>query len=161
MEKMKQLYGNPLITKWYYSFLTARTQCVKVNGCISQLKSSGTGVPQGCVSSPILFTLFTNECSNWHSQNYVFKYSDDTAILSLLYEHDNVSIIYQAEISVFVGCCDKNELVINTKKTQEIVFDPKCIGDHQPVIHNHYITQSQTYTLLKNKRKGSLASPKV
>lgn len=62
MEKMKQLCVNPLITKWYYSFLTDRTQCVKVNGCISQLKSSGTGVPQGCVSSPILFTFFTNEC---------------------------------------------------------------------------------------------------
>lgn len=43
----------------------------------------------------------------------------------------------------------KNELVINTKKTQEIVFDPKCIGDHQPVvIHNHHITQSQTYKYL-------------
>jgi len=49
-----------------------------------------TGVP---VSSPIPFTLFTNECSSKHSKNYSFKYKNDTAILSLLYGDDNIGDI--------------------------------------------------------------------
>jgi len=149
ISKMEQLSVNPAIIKWYSSFLTDRTQCVKVNNCLSEQRKISTGVPQGCVSSPILFTLFTNECSSKHSKNYIFKYSDDTAILSLLDVDDNIGDVYLPEISQFVQWCDKNDLIINIKKTEEIIFDPKGIGDHhQVVIHNQNITQTQTYKYL-------------
>jgi len=149
ISKMEQLSVNPAIIKWYSSFLTDRTQCVKVNNCLSEQRKISTGVPQGCVSSPILFTLFTNECSSKHSKNYIFKYSDDTAILSLLDVDDNIGDVYLPEISQFVQWCDKNDLIINIKKTEEIIFDPKGIGDHhQVVIHNQNITQTQTFKYL-------------
>lgn len=132
---------NPVIIQWYYSFLTDRTQRVKVNDSLSQVKYCSTGVPQGCVSSPVLFTLYTNECSNRHPQNCILKYSDDTAILSLLKKQDSSSIYY-SEISSFIDWCDVNFLKVNTKKTEEIIFDPKGIGDHMPVfVHNQEIAQ--------------------
>lgn len=69
--------------------------------------------------------------------------------LSLLDEDDNIRDVYLPEISQLVEWCDKNDLIINIKKTAEIIFDPKGIGDHhQVVIHDQNITQTQTYKYL-------------
>ena len=57
--KLKQMSVNPYIIRWYHSFLTNRTQQVRVNQTTSQTKAISTGVPQGCVSSPPLFTVYT------------------------------------------------------------------------------------------------------
>ncbi len=132
IQKLKTLNVNPFLIRWYFSFLTNRTQQVRVNNTLSELTGISTGVPQGCVSSPILFTLYTNECSSCDSTNFIVKFSDDTAILSLLYENTDLSV-YFSEVSRFVEWCDLNNLILNTKKTEEMIFDPRSIGDHTPV----------------------------
>lgn len=64
-----------------------------------------------------------------------FKFSDDTAILSLLHQNSDPSL-YFTEVSKFVQWCDKNYLT-NTKKkkkkTEEMVFDPRSVGDPTPL----------------------------
>lgn len=85
IQKTSQMNVNPFLIKWYYSFLTSRTQVVKINNTLSDPKITHTGAPHGCVSSPVLFILYTNVCVSSHMGNYIFKFSDDTAILSLLY----------------------------------------------------------------------------
>lgn len=37
------------------------------------------------LSSPILFALYTNECTSAHADNYIVMFSDYTAILGLMY----------------------------------------------------------------------------
>ena len=61
LTKLKQINVNPYITKWYHSFLTDRVQLVKVNQTLSQTVVTNTGAPQGCLSSPILYILYTND----------------------------------------------------------------------------------------------------
>lgn len=114
---------NPFIIKWYFSFLTNRTQQVKVNKKISNPQDISTGAPQGCVSSPVLFTLYTNSCVRNNSNTYIVKFSDDTAILSLLYKDQDISS-YCSEINQFIEWCDANHLIVNVKKTEEMIFDP-------------------------------------
>lgn len=63
LQKMIQMNVNPFI-KWFYSFLTDRTQNVRINNSLSDPKHISTGAPQGCVSSPVLFILYTNDCTN-------------------------------------------------------------------------------------------------
>ncbi len=62
MQKCGTPVNNPFIIKWLLSFLTNCTQCVKINDTLSDVKSISIGAPQGCVCSPILFTLYTNDC---------------------------------------------------------------------------------------------------
>ncbi len=83
--------------------MTNRTLQVRVNNTLSELKDISTGVPQGCVISPIFFTLYTNECSSCDSTNFIVKFSDDTAIL--LYMSIDLSV-YFSEVSRFVEWCD-------------------------------------------------------
>lgn len=71
-QKMKQMSVNPYIIKWYLSFQTDCIQLAKVNNTLSDPKSISTGAPpQGCVSSPVLFTLYTKEFVSIHPDNYI------------------------------------------------------------------------------------------
>ena len=148
ISKLKQMSVNPFLIKWYFSFLTNRSQQVRVNNTLSDRKSISTGAPQGCVSSPVLFTLYTNDCTNSHTGNLVFKFSDDTAILGLLHK-DSSTLAYFSEIENFVQWCDAHYLSLNVKKTKELVLDPRSVGDHSPVvIHDSPIEQVSSYRYL-------------
>ena len=148
LEKLQEMHVNPVMIKWYNAFLTDRTQQVKINTTFSDTLTINTGVPQGCVSSPLLFTLYTNECRNHHSNNHIIKFSDDTVILSLLTEDSDASV-YQSEIDRAVLWCESNNLVLNGSKTKEIIFDPRSIGNHDLVnLNGEPVEQVSTYKYL-------------
>ncbi len=63
----------------------------------------------------------------------MIKFSDDTAILGLISGTSDVTT-YKHEVQNFVQWCDKHFLSINTKKTVEMMFDPKSIGDQWSVM---------------------------
>ena len=99
------------------------------NQTLSQTVVTNTGAPQGCVSSPILYILYTNDCTSSSTNNYIIKFSDDSAILSLLHADSDISM-YTSEIESFVHWCDNNHLKLNVSNTQEMIFDAKCIVIH-------------------------------
>lgn len=47
-----------------------------------------TRLPQGCVLSPLLFVLYTNECQSQFVQCRIIKFADDSVTVSLLSSHD-------------------------------------------------------------------------
>lgn len=86
----------PFIKLFYLFFLPNKTQQVKVNSSLSAAKYCNTGVPQGGVHSPILFTLVTNDCKSMPPNYYVINFLDDT-IISLVHASDCPSL-YHREI---------------------------------------------------------------
>jgi len=60
--KLRQLNVNPQICKWILDFLLKWVQVVKLNSQLSEPLTLSTGAPQGCVLSPLLFTLFISDC---------------------------------------------------------------------------------------------------
>ena len=67
-----------------YSFLTNRSQYVNVSGVCSPHVSISIGAPQGCVLSPLLYTMYTNSCRTAYSNNHYLKYADDTGLVGRL-----------------------------------------------------------------------------
>jgi hypothetical protein len=65
---------------WFKSFLTGRTQQVRVNGNQSSKFPVNTGVPQGAILSPLLFTLFTSDFPSCLRYCAHYAYADDTQL---------------------------------------------------------------------------------
>ena len=92
-------------------------------------------VPQGCISSPLLYTLYTNDCTATTPGNFIVKFADDSAVLTLLFAYSDIDT-YFSEVNRFrTEWCTDNFLELNTglkKNTKEIMFDPKSVCAHLP-----------------------------
>ena len=93
-------------------------------------------------------TFCIHDCTSSSTNNYIIKFSDDSAILSLLHADSDISM-YTSDIESFVHWCDNNLLKLNVSKTQ-MIFDAKCIvADHlSVVIHGEEIAQIGQYKYL-------------
>eukprot|EP00745_Piridium_sociabile_P003717 TRINITY_DN12164_c1_g1_i2.p1 TRINITY_DN12164_c1_g1~~TRINITY_DN12164_c1_g1_i2.p1 ORF type:complete len:203 (+),score=27.45 TRINITY_DN12164_c1_g1_i2:2-610(+) len=106
---------------WILDFLLNRPQFVKINSKLSTTITLNTGAPQGCVLSPLLFSLFTNDCVSTHPSVCVIKFSDDTTVEGLIQNADES--MYRAEVERLAGWCEENNIELNVSKTKEIVID--------------------------------------
>ena len=119
------------LTYWIFSFLSNRSQCVRVGHTLSPYLSSSTGAPQGCVLSPFLYILYTNNCRSTHPNTLFLKFSDDTAIVSLL--QDSLSLQhYHSAVQSFSAWCNKNFLQLNVNKTKEMCIDFRRKRENTP-----------------------------
>ena len=48
-----------------------------------------TGAPQGCVVSPLLYSLFNHDCMARHDSNTIIKFADDTTVVGLITDNDD------------------------------------------------------------------------
>ena len=76
--------------QWICSFLSNRRQRVRVNGQLSDFKPVLSGVPQGSILGPILFTLFVNDIPE-EINNIISMYADDTKIYAAIQSDINSS----------------------------------------------------------------------
>ena len=139
MNKLNEMNVNPYIILWINEFLTCRPQYVKYLGTRSEIVVTNTGAPQGCVLSPVLFTIYTSECKSTSNTTKLFKYADDTALVSRCVNNDNM---YKNEVELFVKWCTDNYLELNVKKTKEMIVDfRKLPADHAPLLINNEIVE--------------------
>ncbi|KAL6473956.1 hypothetical protein MHYP_G00175170 [Metynnis hypsauchen] len=62
-EKLTVMQVDAPLVSWIVDYLTGRPQYVRLQHCVSDRVVSNTGVPQGTVLSPFLFTLYTTDFS--------------------------------------------------------------------------------------------------
>ena len=77
--KLLKLDVNPRLILWIVDFLVNRSQTVPHQTVLSSSLPISIDSPHGTVLSPILFTLYTNDCTGTDTTP-IIKYSDDSAV---------------------------------------------------------------------------------
>ncbi len=119
--KLSDLGLNTSLCDWIQDFLTARPQVVKVGQFTSNSITLNVGAPQGCVLSPLLYSLYTHDCVSSHSSTSIVKFADDTVVLGLVSNNDEAA--YLDEVERLTSWCQDNCLSLNVSKTKELIVD--------------------------------------
>ncbi len=70
VEKLQTLGLNRSLCSWILDFLTGRSQVVRMGNNTSSPLTLNTGAPQGCVLSPLLYSLYTHDYSYTQLQRH-------------------------------------------------------------------------------------------
>ncbi|KAK3538455.1 hypothetical protein QTP86_003706 [Hemibagrus guttatus] len=132
-EKLLTLRLIPSLWNWVLNFLKDRPQSVRIGNWTSGIRTVSTGTPQGCVLSPLLYTLFTYDCVASQTNTKIIKFADDTTVIGLITGGEETS--YRTEVAGLIAWCRKNNLSLNTDKTKEMIIDPrrKRKEQHTPI----------------------------
>ena len=121
-DKLRYLGVDTSLCYWVLDFLLRRPQAVRMsNNQVSDTIILNTGAPQGCVLSPLLYSLFTNDCVSHHKSVQLIKFADDTTLSGCI--HDSDESEYFRGVADLVSWCDDNDLQLNASKTMEMVID--------------------------------------
>ncbi|KAK3518337.1 hypothetical protein QTP86_003647 [Hemibagrus guttatus] len=131
IEKLSLLGTNTSLCNWILDFLTGKPQSVWIRNSISTT-TLNTGAPQGCVLSPLLFTLLTHDCAAMHSSNHIIKFANDTTVVGLISQ--NRESAFREEVQRLTAWCKANILSLNVEKKKEMVVDFRSTqSEHSPL----------------------------
>ncbi len=119
--KLSDLGLNTSLCDWIQDFLIARPQVVKVGQFTSNSITLNIGAPQGCVLSPLLYSLYTHDCVSSRSSTSIVKFADNTVVLGLINNDDEAA--YLDEVERLTSWCQDNCHSLNVSKTKELIVD--------------------------------------
>ncbi len=93
---------------------------MRVNDELSDLSVTSTGSPQGCVLSPLLYIMYTNDCRSTYVNCHISKFADGMVIVSLL-NKDEFS--HGPVVDDFMTWRQDSFLVVNVSKTKDMPTD--------------------------------------
>ena len=108
--------GMPLIL--IISYLTRRTQSVRVVNTCSSPRPITKGVPQGSILGPLLFLFFINDLTNISNNFIAILFADDTTISFKCNSTDHFNYLSNIEMHKFFLWASANKLSINFGKNK-------------------------------------------
>ena len=106
---------------WILDFLLNRPQVVNIGDNLSSSVTLSTGTPQGCVLSPMLYSLFTHDCLSCHVRTKILQFANDTRVIGLITNSDESE--YRDQVNKLISWCNDNNLELNVNKTKEMIVD--------------------------------------
>ena len=126
------------VLTWLKSYLTGRYQCVRVGQASSSHTLCHTGVPQGSVLGPILFSCYISPIS-FIANTFgvgIQQYADDTQLyvsLSPTDMHAQQSLLSDCLSALHSWFCH-NGLALNSTKSESILIGTRqCLRTHPPI----------------------------
>jgi len=121
--KKLEFYGiKGTVLQWFRSYLSGRFQCTKINNILSKVVEVVSGVPQGSILGPILFSIYINDITHACNLSKPFLFADDGALLFRDVDRKHY-INIKIELMTIIKWLNVNKLSLHEDKTKFIVFD--------------------------------------
>ena len=126
LEKLAIYGADELALNWFRSFLTNRTQRVRIGSSLSAPLSLVSGVPQGGILSPIVFTIYTADMELWLKKNSkLFNFADDTTTNTKGKNETKIKSSLEEDATQVLQFMASNGLIANQSKTEFMVLNEK------------------------------------
>ena len=145
-----ELYGlQPRSVRWIRSFLSDRSQCVRIGNQISSPRLVPTGVPQGGVLSPLVFVLFVSDLQDWLKHSTAPTYADDTTTGTSANNLEDTLEKMEEDAGLVLKFMASNGLVANANKTSYLLLNHKqCEEAGRVKVGNKWVERTSTGKLL-------------
>ena len=137
LAKLKAYGINGQIQNWIRDFLSGRIQKVKIGESKSEIAQVKSGIPQGSILGPVLFTIFINDLPD-SVEGLCKIFADDTKI----YNKSTNNQIIQKDLSSLQDWSDTWQLHFNVGKCKVMY-----IGRNNPEIPYSMSVDGQQITL--------------
>ena len=119
-----QFIDSPHIRKWLYDFSVNRKQRLIWREQPLEYLDIDRGCSQGTVGGPGIFSMYTNDARNIHSNTKILKYSDDMNCLIPCLKNPSYDdkTVFANEISHLIDWAKRKDLDINLRKSKLIRF---------------------------------------
>jgi Reverse transcriptase (RNA-dependent DNA polymerase) len=152
LEKMNNYGIRGVALKLFESFLSGRTQKVKINGTVGDSLEIPLGAPQGSVLSNLSYVLLTNDFANLPLKGSIRTYIDDTAIFYYGKDATDIENQVRNDMKIILDIFRINRLSINTDKTRFMFFHSPYLKTSLPSVipvnENVKIQRADSYKYL-------------
>ena len=107
------------ILSWFHSYFKDRTQLVKIGNVYSSLINVTSGVPQGSLVGPYLFSMVAGSFPVDYEYSTVIKYADDFTVCSMLLK-DSQNVHLSRLHDSFLNWCFTHGLKVNVSKCKSL-----------------------------------------
>ena len=145
LEKLRKLNVSDLTLAWFQSYLTDRTQRMRIQNSLSDSLTINHGVPQGSILGPLLFNIYINDlpsvCQNCNIKSYV---DDSKLYVSFSNKDVNGGLDkLRQDLSRVASWCCENRLLISPNKTEFCV-----LGSNRMLTQTNHRRLSQRQALV-------------
>ena len=107
---------------WFKSYFCFRDQLTEIGGKLSNTRSTISGVPQGSVLGPLLFTIYINDLVSSIKSGKVVMFADDATLYVSGSNLESVESQLNSAMNEVYKWTSKNRLVLNDKKTKVMLL---------------------------------------
>lgn len=121
------------LLRWFESYLTGRTLCVRIGDATSDPFIATSGIAQGSHLGPLIYNIYSND-ANYSLDGPHLSFADDMKLF-LRIKSPADSIVLQQQINSFAQWCNQNCMLLNTSKCSVVTFSRKL----HPLCFNYEI----------------------
>ena len=124
LAKLEDVGVSSTCLAWFKSYLSERYQAVRINSTLSEKLPVVSGVPQGSILGPLLFSIYVNDLPSAAKKCSSESYVDDTKLLLSFRINDSNTALtdLNEDLIRMRNWCFDNLLLLNPDKTKLMVY---------------------------------------